>query len=162
MSALVHSSTLVTAGVYVLLRYNPHDTQWLLVSGSVTILIAGLCACAELDLKKIVALSTLSQLGVIMVALGLSAKALCFFHLMTHALFKALLFVCVGVFIHNTYGGQDYRTFRAVAGDCRLSATFTVVARLSLIGFPFLAGFYSKDFILEGAYNGGTAYQAAV
>jgi len=79
--------------------------------GSVTLLIAGLCACGEIDLKKIVALSTLSQLGVIVVALGLSLKALRFFHLITHALFKSLLFICVGVGIHTVFGSQDFRTY---------------------------------------------------
>ena len=151
--ALVHSRTLVTAGVYVLLRYNAHEYEWLLVLGSVTILIAGLCACAEMDLKKIVALRTLSQLGVMVVALGLRLKELCFFHLMTHALFKALLFLCVGVFIHNTYGGQDYRSFNGLAKAARGASTLAATANLSLLGFPFLAGFFRKDLILEGSYN---------
>ena len=151
--ALVHSRTLVTAGVYVLLRYNAHEYEWLLVLGSVTILIAGLCACAEIDLKKIVALRTLSQLGVMVVALGLRLKELCFFHLMTHALFKALLFLCVGVFIHNTYGGQDYRSFNGLAKAARGASTLAATANLSLLGFPFLAGFFRKDLILEGSYN---------
>jgi len=149
----VHSRTLVTAGVYVLLRYNPHEYEWLLVLGSVTMLIAGLCACAEMDLKKIVALRTLSQLGVMAVALGLRLKELCFFHLMTHALFKALLFLCVGVFIHNTYGGQDYRSFSGLAKAARGASTLAATANLSLLGFPFLAGFFRKDLILEGSYN---------
>jgi len=160
--ALVHSSTLVTAGVYVLLRYNPHEYEWLLVAGSVTMLMAGLCACAEMDLKKIVALSTLSQLGVIVVALGLCLKELCFFHLMTHALFKALLFLCVGVYIHNTFGGQDYRSFSALARGARGGSALACLANLSLLGFPFLAGFFSKDLILEGAYNRGERYQGLV
>jgi len=160
--ALVHSSTLVTAGVYVLLRYNPHEYEWLLVAGSVTMLMAGLCACAEMDLKKIVALSTLSQLGVIVVALGLCLKELCFFHLMTHALFKALLFLCVGVYIHNTFGGQDYRSFASLARRARGSSAMACLANLSLLGFPFLAGFFSKDLILEGAYNRGEGCQVLV
>jgi len=151
--ALVHSRTLVTAGVYVLLRYNPHEYEWLLVLGSVTMVIAGMCACAEMDLKKIVALRTLSQLGVMVVALGLRLKELCFFHLMTHALFKALLFLCVGVFIHNTYGGQDYRSFNGLAKAARGASTLAATANLSLLGFPFLAGFFRKDLILEGSYN---------
>merc|ERR1719481_1010824 len=151
--ALVHSRTLVTAGVYVLLRYNPHEYEWLLVMGSVTMVIAGICACAEMDLKKIVALRTLSQLGVMVVALGLRLKELCFFHLMTHALFKALLFLCVGAFIHNTYGGQDYRSFNGLAKAARGASTLAVTANLSLLGFPFLAGFFRKDLILEGSYN---------
>jgi len=160
--ALVHSSTLVTAGIYVLIRYNPHENQWLLVAGSVTMLIAGLCACAEMDLKKIVALRTLSQLGVMVVALGLGLKELCFFHLITHALFKALLFVCVGSYIHNVYGGQDFRTFAGISSATGGVTRMLAVACLSLLGFPFMAGFFSKDLILEGAYNGGAAYQSLV
>ena len=158
----MHSSTLVTAGVYVLLRYNPHEYEWLLVAGSVTMLMAGLCACVEMDLKKIVALSTLSQLGVIVVALGLSLKELCFFHLMTHALFKALLFLCVGVYIHNTFGGQDYRSFASLARGARGGSALATLANLSLLGFPFLAGYFRKDLILEGAYNRGVGYQRLV
>ena len=160
--ALVHSRTLVTAGVYVLLRYNPHEYEWLLVLGSVTMLIAGLCACAEMDLKKIVALRTLSQLGVMVVALGLRLKELCFFHLMTHALFKALLFLCVGVYIHNTYGGQDYRSFNGLAKAARGASTLAATANLSLLGFPFLAGFFRKDLILEGTYNRGVGISGLV
>jgi len=155
VSALVHSSTLVTAGVYVLLRYNPHDHGWLLLAGSITMLMAGGCACAERDIKKIVALRTLSQLGVIVVSLGLGIKELCFFHLITHALFKALLFLCVGVLIHNTFGGQDLRSFSAVVTAARGASTLLVLANSSLLGFPFLSGFFSKDLIIEAAYNRG-------
>lgn len=162
VSALVHSSTLVTAGVYIMLRYNPHDFEWILVAGSITILMAGLCACAEIDLKKIVALRTLSQLGVMVVALGLSLKELCFFHLITHALFKALLFLCVGVYIHNTFGGQDYRSFVSLSRAARGCCSLATLANLSLLGFPFLAGFFRKDIILEGAYNRGVRYQCLV
>lgn len=78
---------------------------------SVTLLLAGLCACGEIDIKKIVALSTLSQLAVIAVALSLALKGLAFFHLITHAMFKALLFLCVGVGIHSVYGSQDFRSY---------------------------------------------------
>jgi len=162
VSALVHSSTLVTAGVYMMLRYNAHDYQWILVVGSVTMLMAGLSACAEMDLKKIVALRTLSQLGVIVVALGIEIKSLCFFHLMTHAMFKALLFVCVGVLIHHNFGGQDSRAYRGVSASARGASVLATLARLALIGFPFLAGFYSKDLILESSYNRGIGYQALV
>jgi len=159
---LVHSRTLVTAGVYVMLRYNPHDSQWILVAGSVTILMAGLCACAEMDLKKVVALRTLSQLGVMVVAIGLGRKELCFFHLITHAIFKALLFLCVGVCIHSTYGGQDYRTFSSLGRTVRGASVLSGLANLALVGFPFLAGFFSKDLILESAYSRDTAYQSLV
>merc|ERR1712135_249852 len=112
--ALVHSSTLVTAGVYLLLRFNLFSIEWMLLLGRMTMLIAGVRACTELDIKKIVALSTLSQLGVIIVSLSLFQKNFCFFHLITHAIFKALLFMCVGVGIHTPYGSQDFRRFSGV------------------------------------------------
>jgi len=125
-------------------------------------LMAGLCARAEIDLKKIVALRTLSQLGVMVVALGLEMKELCFFHLMTHALFKALLFLCVGVYIHSTFGGQDYRSFRFQGRGSRGATLPMGLANLSLLGFPFLAGFYRKDLILESMYNSRVRYQGLV
>lgn len=153
VSALVHSSTLVTAGVYLLIRFNGMGTEWLLVVGSVTITIAGMCACAEIDLKKIVALSTLSQLGVIIVALSLRMKGLCFFHLTTHAIFKALIFMCVGIGIHSVYGGQDFRLFSGFRGVSMYPSLGLTVANVSLCGFPFIAGFYRKDAILETFYN---------
>ena len=150
VSALVHSSTLVTAGVYVLLRYCHVDAAALLCIGSCTILVAGFCACAERDFKKVVALRTLSQLGVIMVSLGANAKSYCFFHLMSHALFKALLFICIGTCIHVVYGTQDYRRFNKLS-SMNLSILCTV-SNLSLMGFVFTSGFYRKDYILEVLY----------
>lgn len=123
--------------------------------GAITLLMAGLCACAEIDLKKIVALSTLSQLGVMAVALSLALKGLRFFHLITHALFKALLFLCVGVGIHTVYGTQDMRRYRGLPQTLAWPSAFMCRANLSLLGFPFLAGYYSKDRILEGIYNLG-------
>nr|AKS04315.1 NADH dehydrogenase subunit 5 [Parasagitta elegans] len=158
VSALVHSSTLVTAGIYLLIRFNSMGTEWLLVVGSVTMLMAGLCACAEMDLKKIVALSTLSQLGVMMVALSVKLKGLCFFHLTTHAMFKALLFMCVGIGIHTVYGSQDFRIFSAFSGVSMLPTLCLSIANMSLAGFPFMSGFYSKDAILESFYNSGESY----
>jgi len=116
-------------------------------------LMAGLCACGEIDIKKIVALSTLSQLGVIMVGLGLALKSLRFFHLMTHAMFKALLFLCVGVGIHTVFGTQDFRRFRSITSTQPGPSALISVANLALLGFPFLAGFYRKDSILEGFYR---------
>lgn len=123
--------------------------------GSVTITIAGLCACAEIDLKKIVALRTLSQLGVIVVALSVKLKTLCFFHLTTHAIFKALLFIRVGIGIHSVYGSQDFRSFAAFSGVSALPSLSLTVANVSLAGFPYIAGYYSKDAILESFYNSG-------
>ena len=151
--ALVHSSTLVTAGVYLLLRFNTLSYEWLLVLGSLTIFIAGLCACTEIDIKKIVALSTLSQLGVIIVSLSLSQKDFCFFHLITHAMFKALLFMSVGVGIHTIYGSQDFRSFSGSRSSLMWPITFVLISNLSLLGFPFMSGFYRKDLILESFYS---------
>jgi len=115
--------------------------------------MAGLCACGEIDLKKIVALSTLSQLGVMAVALALTMKALRFFHLITHAMFKALLFICVGVGIHTVFGTQDFRTYGGLIQTLPWPSALLCTANLALLGFPFLAGFYSKDSILERFYN---------
>lgn len=154
VSALVHSSTLVTAGVYLLIRFNillENSTlgQFLLLISGITIFIAGLGANFEFDLKKIIALSTLSQLGLIIRILSIGFYKLAFFHLLTHALFKALLFICAGVIIHNTKNAQDIRFI----GNLRIRIPLTCrcfnVANLALCGLPFLAGFYSKDLILE-------------
>lgn len=153
MSALVHSSTLVTAGVYLLIRFNSIGTEWLLIVGSVTVFIAGLCACAEIDLKKVVALRTLSQLGVMIVALSVQLKSLCFFHLTTHAMFKALLFVSVGIGIHRVYGSQDFRSFSSFGRVSSLPSLCLSIANISLAGLPFISGFYRKDLILESFYN---------
>lgn len=114
VSALVHSSTLVTAGVYLLIRFrfllnNSTIFYALLLFGNLTIFMAGLGANYEMDLKKIIALSTLRQLGLIMGILSLGFYKMAFFHLLTHALFKALLFLCAGVLIHNIINFQDIR-----------------------------------------------------
>ena len=153
--ALVHSSTLVTAGIYLLMRFNNFSTEWLIVLGSVTMLMAGFCACAEIDIKKIVALRTLSQLGVIAVGLSLALKNLCFFHLITHAMFKALLFMCVGVGIHTVFGRQDFRSYTVLNSVSPWPSFILTTANLALLGFPFLAGFYRKDRILESFYSWG-------
>merc|ERR1712176_1104403 len=151
--ALVHSSTLVTAGVYLLIRFNSFSYEWILAFGSLTMIIAGFCACAEIDIKKIVALSTLSQLGVMMVSLSLCQKDFCFFHLTTHAIFKALLFMCVGVGIHTIYGSQDFRRFSGTRSSLLWPISFLLISNLSLLGFPFISGFYRKDLILERFYS---------
>lgn len=147
VSALVHSSTLVTAGVYVLIRYGDYDIIAILFIGRLTALIAGVSACLERDLKKVVALRTLSQLGVMIVSIGASEKSYCFFHLLSHACFKALLFICVGVSIHTVFGTQEYRRFGHTSSPT--ISLLTTVANLSLLGFIFTSGFYRKDGILE-------------
>jgi NADH-ubiquinone oxidoreductase chain 5 len=154
VSALVHSSTLVTAGVYLLIRFNSliNDTsagKFLLLISGLTIFMAGLGANFEFDLKKIIALSTLRQLGLIIRILAIGFYKLAFFHLLTHALFKALLFMCAGVIIHNIKNSQDIRDIGRLTIYMPLTISCLNVANLSLCGFPFLAGFYSKDIILE-------------
>jgi len=157
VSALVHSSTLVTAGVYLLVRFSAAiegslvQTTLLLLS-SLTIFMAGLGANFEYDLKKIIALSTLRQLGVIMRILSLGYPNLAFFHLLRHALFKALLFMCAGAVIHNIKDYQDIRAMGSLVVSIPLTTFCINLANLALCGSPFLAGFYSKDLILEIAF----------
>nr|YP_009252452.1 NADH dehydrogenase subunit 5 [Caryanda sp. ZH-2016]ANA10335.1 NADH dehydrogenase subunit 5 [Caryanda sp. ZH-2016] len=154
VSALVHSSTLVTAGVYLLIRFSPmldaYNLGWfLLMIGCMTMFMAGLGANFEFDLKKIIALSTLSQLGLMMSILSLGYSKLAFFHLLSHALFKALLFMCAGSFIHNLKDSQDIRFMGSIISFMPLTSICFNVSSLSLCGMPFLAGFYSSDLILE-------------
>nr|WDA93939.1 NADH dehydrogenase subunit 5 [Neorhodesiella sp.] len=154
VSALVHSSTLVTAGVYLLIRFNILlvDTilgKILLLLSGLTMFMAGLGANYEFDLKKIIALSTLSQLGLMMSILSMGFYKLAFFHLLTHALFKALLFMCAGAIIHNMNNFQDIRYMGGLSSFMPLTSSCFNVANLALCGMPFLAGFYSKDMILE-------------
>merc|ERR1719290_23710 len=111
VSALVHSSTLVTAGVYLLLRLGPTSSALVLFVGIFTTLLSGLACFIEVDLKKIIALSTLSQLGIMICSLGLGLRGLAFAHLNLHASFKALLFIVSGTLIHAIIGSQDYRHF---------------------------------------------------
>ena len=160
VSALVHSSTLVTAGVFLLFRFYPflsfslYFNKVLLILGTVTALLAGMRAMAECDMKKIIALSTLRQLGVMIVRIGMGAPILSFFHLLTHAIFKALLFLCAGALI-NLYGhSQDLRFMGNISSSIPLLCSSLVVSNLALCGAPFIAGFYSKDLVLEfSLYN---------
>nr|YP_009967231.1 NADH dehydrogenase subunit 5 [Diaphanes citrinus]QEO18993.1 NADH dehydrogenase subunit 5 [Diaphanes citrinus] len=153
VSALVHSSTLVTAGVYLLIRFSVCFSNYLiylmLFISSLTMFMAGLGANFEFDLKKIIALSTLSQLGLMMSILFLGDSDLAFFHLLTHALFKALLFMCAGTMIHNYSNFQDIRFMGSMINIMPLTCSFFNICNFSLCGIPFLSGFYSKDLILE-------------
>nr|ALO70588.1 NADH deshydrogenase subunit 5 [Gyrohypnus fracticornis] len=153
VSSLVHSSTLVTAGIYLVIRFNMclNDSlmYFLLFIGTMTMFLAGLGANFEFDLKKIIALSTLSQLGLMMSILALAEVNLAMFHLLTHALFKATLFMCAGCFIHNLNNCQDIRFMGGLVVQMPLVSTFFNISNLSLCGLPFLSGFYSKDLILE-------------
>lgn len=157
VSALVHSSTLVTAGVYLILRlrifFSSGQLREVLMGVSVlTIFIAGLGANFETDLKRIIALSTLSQLGVIILALSLGFYEVAFFHLIAHAVFKAMLFLCAGVIIHGVGGRQDIRSIGIIFDLSPLIRGSVGLARISLAGFPFLSGFYSRDLVLEVLY----------
>nr|QWZ46330.1 NADH dehydrogenase subunit 5 [Machla sappho] len=153
VSSLVHSSTLVTAGVYLLIRFNYSFSDLvmyiLLFFSMMTMFMSGLGASFEFDLKKIIALSTLSQLGLMMSILALGSYQLAFFHLLTHALFKALLFMCAGNVIHNLSGCQDIRYMGSLVFTMPLTCVYLNICNLALCGLPFLSGFYSKDLIVE-------------
>jgi len=151
VSALVHSSTLVTAGVYLLIRFNfiMGINNFLFLIGILTIFISGLGANFEMDLKKIIALSTLRQLGLIIIILGAGLYELSFFHLIAHAMFKSLLFLCAGVFIHSMGDIQDIRLAGKMNFNLPVRSFYFITSSMALCGFPFLTGFYSKDLILE-------------
>nr|YP_009681515.1 NADH dehydrogenase subunit 5 [Modiolus nipponicus]QDO71915.1 NADH dehydrogenase subunit 5 [Modiolus nipponicus] len=161
VSSLVHSSTLVTAGVYLLLRCSSVLEESglamnLLKSLSlVTLVMAGSAALVEIDLKKVIALSTLSQLSMMLFSLSLGLTSVCFFHLVAHASFKALLFLCAGVVIHSNFKTQDIRCLGKSWSVLPVSMAFLTVANMSLCGVPFLSGFYSKDMIIELSFMVG-------
>lgn len=158
ISSLVHSSTLVTAGLYLMMRFScyiymiPSLCTILLILGVFTSFYAGLNSLFEVDLKKLVALSTLSHLGFICSSLFSGFLSLAFIHLLAHAAFKSLLFVSVGGLIVNISHYQDSRYFSSGYFSAEKFSVLAVVSSCSLLGFPYLSGFYSKDFILESFY----------
>lgn len=167
VSALVHSSTLVTAGVYLLIRFSEPMTAWgvnepLIIISIITILMAGVGANLETDLKKIIALSTLRQLGLIIIRIRIGAVMLAYFHILSHALFKALLFICAGNVIHCRGDTQDLRKIGFVSNQMPLTCVCINTANLALCGAPFMAGFYSKDLILESLLASGTPHLALI
>jgi len=154
VSALVHSSTLVTAGVYLLIRFNYSISvggyrNAVIMLGILTILIAGGSALIELDIKKVIALSTLRQLGVMFFRIGLRLPFISFFHLISHAYFKAMLFMAAGAMIHSVKDYQDLRKMGGFINNHILIGSVILIRNLSLCGLPFISGFYSKDMILE-------------
>nr|YP_010378637.1 NADH dehydrogenase subunit 5 [Acanthobdella peledina]QYC97717.1 NADH dehydrogenase subunit 5 [Acanthobdella peledina] len=155
VSALVHSSTLVTAGVFLLLRFYPflHSFKFFnmltLMVAVTTMTLASFCAMMETDMKKIIALSTLSQLGLMMTSLGLNLVDLTFMHMVIHAMFKALLFVSAGTLINCHLHSQDLRWMGNMGSQLPMTSSCIIIANLAMMGFPFLAAFYSKDAILE-------------
>nr|YP_009255553.1 NADH dehydrogenase subunit 5 [Creontiades dilutus]AND82405.1 NADH dehydrogenase subunit 5 [Creontiades dilutus] len=153
VSALVHSSTLVTAGVYLMIRFSPilyyFDCKLFIILSILTMFMSGLGANFEFDLKKIIALSTLSQLGLMMSILFMGFPMLSFFHLLTHAFFKSLLFLCAGLIIHSMNNSQDIRDMGYIINLYPYTSSCFIISSFSLCGLPFLSGFYSKDLILE-------------
>jgi len=158
VSALVHSSTLVTAGVYLLYRFLPYYTHFLLYSGILTTIFAGLSAIIESDIKKIVALSTLSQLGLMVTCLGLQHRSLAFSHIILHATFKALLFLSVGIMIHSVYGSQSFRKIGTLVSSSWLVGCSFLISSLSLCGFVFMSGWCTKESLLSALYSSDSPY----
>lgn len=154
VSALVHSSTLVTAGVYLIFRFIKFSiyfplNNYLILIGSITIIIARIRALVEVDLKKLIALSTLSQLGVMILALGRKNFNLALFHLFSHAFFKALIFIAAGQIIHTSSSYQDLRIIRNLIKQLPLTSSVFLLCNVRLSGLPFFSRFYSKELILE-------------
>lgn len=159
VSALIHAATMVTAGVFLIIRSGPIFEGSPLVLTVVTILgaltafFAATTGVVQNDLKKVIAYSTCSQLGYMVMVCGLSNYSISLFHLMNHAFFKALLFLSAGSVIHAVRDEQDMRKMGGLIKWVPLTYAMTLIGSLSLMGFPYLTGFYSKDLILELTYE---------
>lgn len=155
VSALIHAATMVTAGVFLMVRfspvleYSPFILLVLTIFGSLTAFFAAITGTFQNDLKRVIAYSTCSQLGYMVFACGLSCYHVSMFHLANHAFFKALLFLSAGSVIHATSDEQDMRRMGSLIKFLPLTYSLMLIGSMALTGFPFLTGFYSKDFILE-------------
>nr|QIC50539.1 NADH dehydrogenase subunit 5 [Phrynocephalus forsythii] len=158
VSSLLHSSTMVVAGIYMLTQMHPMmSTKYLtticLGLGTLTSIYSALCAIAQNDIKKIIAFSTSSQLGLMMIAIGINKPDLAMFHMITHATFKSTLFLCSGSIIHNMQNEQDIRKMSCTKNTLPTTTTMMTINGMALAGTPFLSGFYSKDMIIETMMN---------
>jgi NADH-ubiquinone oxidoreductase chain 5 len=159
VSALIHAATMVTAGVYLLMRSSPlieYSSTLLLIClwlGAITTVFSSLIGLFQQDIKKVIAYSTMSQLGMMVIAVGLSSYNIALFHLINHAFYKGLLFLGAGAVIHAVADNQDFRKYGGLISYLPLTYSVILIASLSLVAFPFMTGFYSKDFILESAYG---------
>jgi len=159
VSALIHAATMVTAGVYLLIRSSPlieYSSTILLIClwlGAITTIFSSLIGLFQQDIKKIIAYSTMSQLGMMVISIGLSSYNIALFHLVNHAFYKGLLFLGAGAVIHAVADNQDLRKYGGLISFLPLTYSVILIASLSLVAFPFMTGFYSKDFILESAYG---------
>ncbi len=159
VSALIHAATMVTAGVYLLMRTSPlieYSSTVLILClwiGAITTVFSSLIGLFQQDIKKVIAYSTMSQLGMMVIAVGLSSYNIALFHLVNHAFYKGLLFLGAGAVIHAVADNQDFRKYGGLIAYLPLTYSVMLIASLSLAAIPFMTGFYSKDFILESAYG---------
>ena len=159
VSALIHAATMVTAGVYLLIRSSPlieySNTVLLLCLwiGAITTVFSSLIGLFQQDIKKVIAYSTMSQLGMMVIAIGLSCYTVAIFHLVNHAFYKGLLFLGAGAVIHAVADNQDFRRYGGLKSFLPLTYSVMLIASLSLVAFPFMTGYYSKDFIIESSYG---------
>jgi NADH-ubiquinone oxidoreductase chain 5 len=159
VSALIHAATMVTAGVYLLMRSSPlieYSSTVLIIClwlGAITTIFSSLIGLFQQDIKKVIAYSTMSQLGMMVIGIGLSCYNIALFHLINHAFYKALLFLGAGAVIHSVSDNQDFRKYGGLISFLPLTYSVMLIASLSLLAIPFMTGFYSKDFILESSYG---------